>query len=256
LISPEEWQPLADALAAAAVSTGLKLDTECTIDRTRVLRIAGTKNYKNKDNPTAVEIYYDEGGVFIFEELQQALTPYLQQLATGNAMPSFLEKMKTDTAIRQSGFATDDDHDDFGGSGEHKALPRDIEQVALACPHVANALKTGGAGYAETLWRDDLRIAHWCKNREQTAHRLSQGHDGYDPIKTEEKLKEVEKYQLENDLGFPRCKTIQKNGAKECAGCAWLKFDKSPLSAKAIIPDAINPETGQYQPVRGGHYSA
>ena len=62
LLSPEEWQPLADALADAALSTGLKLDTECTVDRTRVLRIPGTKNYKDKTNPKDVEIYYDEGG--------------------------------------------------------------------------------------------------------------------------------------------------------------------------------------------------
>jgi hypothetical protein len=88
LLSPEEWQPLADALAAAALSTGLKLDTECTVDCTRVLRIPGTKNYKDKAIPKVVEIYYDDEGEFSYEKQKQHLAPYLAQSTSHKIVPA------------------------------------------------------------------------------------------------------------------------------------------------------------------------
>jgi hypothetical protein len=243
---------LENAIAAA----GLKCDKGVTTDRCRLLRPPGTSNFKKPDTPLDVSFEYDSEQDFAFADLKQALKPYLSQLTTSRAMP-FITDMKEGAKFRQSKHATQDDYDDLGaGVGEHKASPRDIDRVALVCPHMARVLETAGAGYSETLWRDHLRVALWSKDREQTAHRLSQGHDGYDPIKTEEKLKEVEKYQRGGDLGFPRCKTIQEHGANECSGCAWLKFDKSPLNAKAIIPDVVNSQASQYQPMKGGHYSA
>jgi hypothetical protein len=41
-----EWQPLSNALAAAAKAHGLKCDTGCTVDAARILRIPGTFNRK------------------------------------------------------------------------------------------------------------------------------------------------------------------------------------------------------------------
>jgi hypothetical protein len=45
-LTPADWQPLAFALAEATKQHGLKCDTQCTVDRARVLRIPGTLNTK------------------------------------------------------------------------------------------------------------------------------------------------------------------------------------------------------------------
>jgi hypothetical protein len=47
LIRPNEFRPLARALSAAAKSSGLKFDRECTVDICRLLRIPGTFNFKD-----------------------------------------------------------------------------------------------------------------------------------------------------------------------------------------------------------------
>jgi hypothetical protein len=262
LLTPDQWQPLADALAAAALSIGLKFDNVCTTDRTRVLRVPATFNYKTNP-PSPVTLEYDTGQDFALEELQQALAPYLPQLASDKPMP-FISKMKETAKLQQTKLATDDDYDDLGaGIPERKAaVPRDIDRVATVCPHLATVLTIGGAGYSETLWRDHLRVAHWCKDREETAHRLSKGHVSYSPSETDEKLKEIAEYQQRGDYGFPRCATINRDGAKECVGCSWLRFDRSPLNAPGAlapqagtIPDVVGLD-GRYQPIPGGVYEA
>jgi hypothetical protein len=225
-----------------------------------VLRISGTKNYKNPDQPTSVEIYYDDGRVFTYEEQRKNLELYLPQLTTSKAMP-FITDMK-ERSLQLSKLATGDDWDDLGaGVEQRKAAPRDIDQVKLACAHVANALETGGAGYSYLLWYLDIQIAHYCTDRGETARRLSKGYHPYEPTETDEKLTEVEKDRLANPrYGFPRCETIQSAGAKECAGCPHRKLNKSPLNVPGalapqagIIPDIVD-QDGKHQPIPGGVY--
>ena len=45
-LSPDEWRPLAYALAEATKQVGLKCDTQCTIDSARILRVPDTLNHK------------------------------------------------------------------------------------------------------------------------------------------------------------------------------------------------------------------
>jgi hypothetical protein len=226
-VAADEWQPWADALAKAAIAAGLKFDSGCTVDRSRVLRIPKTFNYKPKSTdeppdapwPRPVTLEYDTGQNFTLDELKQALTPYLSQSTTSKTMPSFIERMK-EPRLQQSKLANDDDWDDLGaGVEDRKWLPNNIEQVALACPHIATVLKTGGAASGEPLWFLHIQIAHYCESREETAHRLSKGHDDYEPTETDEKLSQVAESRGGGKYGPPYCETFQKYGAVECLNC-------------------------------------
>jgi hypothetical protein len=52
-LTPDEWRPLAFALAEATKQHGLKCDTQCTTDTARVLCIPNTFNCKS-DPPRPV----------------------------------------------------------------------------------------------------------------------------------------------------------------------------------------------------------
>ena len=81
-----------------------------------------------------------------------------------------------------------DENADLTGGMKRDYLPNDIDEVAKHCAFIKDTLETGGAGYAEPLWKYSLALAARCKEPEATAHRLSKGHAEYDPSATENKL--------------------------------------------------------------------
>lgn len=206
LVHPDEWQPMADALSAAAQSTGLKFDTECTVDRTRVLRIPGTKNYKNKDKPTDVEILYDSGEVFTVEQLQRALAQWVRPL----------------TASSEDDF--EDERNMQGGAKTY--APVDIEAVRKECGFADHLLNIGGADTSYYLWWLSICLARHTTNPHAVAHAFSNKHHSYNESETTEKLKDAEK----QSKGPPYCATITKHGAAQCATCKHRDRGSNPIS--------------------------
>lgn len=207
LVTPEEWQPLADALAKAAVEAGLKLDTECTIDRTRILRIPGTKNYKDKNNPTNVEIYYDDGGEFTYDDLQQALSKWISLTASSEDV--------------------DDDVKNMQSGNTREFSPVDIEDVAKECPLIDRILKTGGANVTNPVWFLTGNLSLRTTDPRPTFHRLSSGYHSYSKSETD-----IEFDRLKKDNKPPAfCSTFAKHPeCIECATCKHRNGGTTPLS--------------------------
>lgn len=210
LVTPEEWQPLADALSKAAQSTGLDFDSECTIDRTRVLRIPGTRNYKDANHPTQVEIYYDTGGNFTYDDLQQALAKWIGPL----------------TASSERSNENDDFEDERNMQGGQTYAPVDIELVRKECGFVDDTCTNNGAANSYYLWWLSLCLARHTVNAHNIAHIFSSGHHSYSETETTEKFKEAERQRK----GPPSCVTIQKHGAKQCAACKHQASNSNPIS--------------------------
>ena len=208
LVHPDEWQPMADALSAAAQSTGLKFDTECTVDRTRVLRIPGTKNYKVKDKPTNVEIWYDTGEVFTVEQLQQPLAQWVKPLTASSDNASEFE-----------------DERNMQGGGKVYA-PVDIEVVRKECGFVDHTLNTGGTDASYYLWWLSLCLARHTTNPHAVAHALSNKYHSYSQSETTEKFKDAEK----QNKGPPFCATIARHGATQCPACKHNNRSSNPIS--------------------------
>lgn len=208
LVTPDEWQPLADALAKAALQTGLKFDSECTVDSTRVLRIPGTRNYKNKDNPTIVEIYYDDGGEFTYEELQQALSSWVGPLTA-------------------SSYDDDDDFADEKAMQKGSFAPVDIEQVRKECGLVDRIINTGGAACSQTVWFYTLNLSSHTTDPHKVAHNLSKGYHSYSPTETDQELIRVQKSNKPPVL----CKTFQRQPeCVECTTCKHRASNSNPIS--------------------------
>jgi uncharacterized protein DUF3987 len=78
-LAPEEWRPLALALAEAGKRHGLKFDAQCTVDISRVLRPPGTLNHKPEYGlPRTVQII---GSVikdgYAVSDVEKMLVPYM-----------------------------------------------------------------------------------------------------------------------------------------------------------------------------------
>ena len=206
LISPDKFDKLSKALAALAREKGLKFDSQCTVDRVRVLRPAGTFNFKH-GTPDPVEIFYDSDRTYTLQELEAGL--------------SVVTNVSDD----------DEPEDTLKPTPKTEYPPSDIDQVATACPFIAKTLEIGGKEYSETIWTYTIMLASYCVNPKETAIRLSNGHEKYFEQETVDKVKyHVDDHKTNNKVGPPKCETLNRDGAVECKTCPHLNLKRSPLN--------------------------
>ena len=222
-ITPTEWQPMANALANAARQYGLKFDSQCTVDATRLLRIAGTQNFK-QNPPLPVEIYWDTDIDVDPDELAKVLAFY------DNGVRRPTPKSSLDSRT-QSPLLNGEIFTDLGAGLKPEYAPADIDEVAKHCPFINETLRTGGINHAEPLWKYTISLASRCEDPTQTAHRLSCNHANYSPAETEAKLGQSQQDRIANpSLGPPGCEAIKYAGAVECAACPYLALRSNPLN--------------------------
>jgi hypothetical protein len=250
-LSREEWLPLSQALVEATRRHGLMVDTQCTIDAARVLRVPGTLNWKSTPpKPVTLGVNSVQPGDYAVEALSGPLTPYMgaQVLAfTGGTS-------MTGTVAKMPGL-----NDEFtaGIAAAIARPPVDLDSVADTCGFVRDALTTNGAGFSNPLWNLTTLVATFGmggdgKDGRAQAHRMASGHPGYDFKSTEDlydrKLREKE----ERNIGWPSCQTIQGAGCTSCATCPLAGMGKSPLNfgkqtvavvqaAAAMSPNVVTP---------------
>jgi hypothetical protein len=211
-----------------------------------------------------------DGGGYSFEEVRRKLglaAPYIRQLKEGAGE-------RTEEARKQGARSI---NDDLGGG--QQARPRDIDKVAEGCAFIKGTLDTGGANLVgEPIWHDLTAVAHYCVDPEGTVARLIEKSPHYNFDHAMLKLNEVRKARESSDtLGFPRCLTLESNGAKPfCDACKYQQYAKSPLNTPeanehtkpgepaseavrdanyGLVPEVVD-AAGVYQPIPGGWYDA
>lgn len=211
------WQPLADAMVAAAKASGLICDTQCTVDAVRILRVPQTRNFKTNP-PSPVVLKSLQPNDIPNAVIEQALAPFM---STGQ-VEGFLP--------RREGLV--EEGDEFAAGIEVGAAPRDIDEVAIHCAWIRDTLENGGADNDNPKWFLSLRAALFCREPDETGHRLSCGHPGYLHEETQQELVRLRSDRDRNPrIGFPSCKAISAAGAPQCATCPLFADGKSPLSA-------------------------
>lgn len=206
-LAPDDWQVLANALAAAAKVFGLHFDSQCTVDRARVLRIPETFNSKSEPpNPVSLMMC---GEACSLDDMRAVLGKHIQ------AVPKKVVPIK--------------DNDELG-AGVGEGLPIHIEDVAKGCAFVKRSLETGGAENPNPLWFLTASIASFCENGLDALHQMSAGHKGYEASATDELYGRVLEKRRERDMGWPKCEKIDQYGAPECATCPLRVQNKSPLN--------------------------
>ena len=205
-----EFRRMAGQLIAAGDQHGLLFDRQCTRDAIRLLRVPGTWNFKfANDNvdATPVKLLYCAERNISLGEMQKALSQYKAVAGPGRTQES-----------KSAGV-----NNDLSGGMKREYAPVNVDEAAKHCAFLRETLETGGAGYEEPLWKYSLALAARCEEPEATAHRLSKGHDEYDPATTEQKLAQG------HGAGPPMCATIAML-AKQCATCPHLRLGTTPLA--------------------------
>lgn len=233
-LARDEWLVYAHALAEAIRRHGLKADTQCSVDAARILRVPGTRNHKT--TPAKPTELLSEKGPYTNERILSCLAPYKSDSAHlkshGTMAPLHLPASFTQAS---KSFEPSDDALDAG----IEDVKVDIDAIAEACPHIKDALDTGGEGYAQPLWMLDVLLSTFTIGGEDDAHALSEGHEGYDAEATDAMYARKVVERASKNLGYPSCKAFKNAGCRHCDACPHLAEGRSPLNflegaAKAV----------------------
>jgi hypothetical protein len=221
-LTPDEWNPIAYALAEATKREGLKCDTQCTVDSARVLRIPDTFNHK-ADTPRPVRLAGPRQDFdYTVERIEKALEPYK------TIVPSNRHQLALDPKIFPPRPPLQGKSDLSAGI-DNEYPPVHLDDVAKECGFIREAIATGGAGYTNPLWNLTTLIATFTDDPRVDAHRMGDKHPGYTRESTDEQFERKVRERDEKGLGWPSCAAISGSGCKACATCPHLKEGKSPL---------------------------
>lgn len=241
-VSPDDWQPAADALAEATRQNGLHCDTQVTVDRCRILRTPGTVNLKHEPHIQCRIMRMEDGVTFDLDALKNKLEPYKVAPRSHSASGNMVSSLPQLTPLQE---------EDELAAGIAVAKRPHISDVAAVCPFIEQALTTGGKDFQEPLWRSSLMVAVFTEGGRNDAHNMSSGHADYDEAAVDEKYDRAIADQKQKDLGWPSCAAIQNAGCTLCKKCIHVKDGKSPFNfvvnrhsttAAIFVPAADLPE--------------
>lgn len=219
-LSPGEWQPLANALANAAIKHGLKCDTQCTVDSARVLRVPDTLNRKTEPARPVRLVGKALDFDYSVEKIAEALTPYIG--ATPHAKANEVINLPVRAPIQSSELTA--------GIEPTKAPPVDLDAVAEECPFIKEAVTSGGSDFSNPLWNLTTLVSVFTQGGRADAHRMANQHPGYTVESTDDLFDRKEREKEQKGLGWPSCRTIELSGSAQCASCPHKIAGKSPLN--------------------------
>lgn len=185
------WKPVAEGLKFLCVKHGLRADPACTADNARILRVPGTFNYKEIDNPHEVKI------VNVAEPIE------FNDLA--NLIPIQIASNKPKRRELDEG--TKRELDDCP-SRFSKILDRNTRGDGCA---QLQYIVDNQATIEEPLWRSGLSIAAFCEDAETAIHNMSKLHPEYSFDKTETKASLIPKPHT-----CMQFESLRPDGCKKC----------------------------------------
>lgn len=211
--TPQDWQPVADALKDACKALGLRTDPSVTADSARILRPLGTLHTNGK----RVEVLEVSGKVYTLDE-------FAGKLGKGNAD-------SLDRAARAYDLSLNADV-----LTQHDNTPADFELIRTGCEAVRWAADTTSQpSVQEPYWRSLLGIVKFCAGAEGLAHDVSRHHPDYDRQVTARKLSAW-------NAGPTTCAEFG-NHSTACAGCKYSGKVKSPIVLGKVNTPEIHGST-------------
>lgn len=209
-ISYGEWLPIARGFKKLCIENGLIIDPAVPADAARILRPIDTRNFKDPANPLDVELWADVEPM--------ALDDFRSKVPVYHEPPKLNRTLDATTRA-------------LLGNKVSKFKNIHIKTVeGRGCEQLKIALENP-AGVDEPMWRAMLSIAWTCEDREKAIHVVSQGHDGYDPIRTLQKAEQT---------GGPyMCSTIEGLNPAGCAKCV----NKGKISSPIRLGDEVQVAT-------------
>lgn len=225
-VSKDDWLPVAKALKKATLAH-MVVDPAVTADSARILRVPGTYNFKDKENPRPV-LVLQEGIPVTLDDVRSWVKDYLPQDAAAPSAPK-MAKRELDQTTKN-----------LMGNYEHKfSMIVRKSLKGTGCAQIAHAI-TNAATLDYELWSAALSIAYRCDDAATAIHKLSKAHPDYSPEATEKKAA---------DFDGPRtCNwymTRSGNG-KMCGGCKAKV--SSPIVLGRVVAQATDaPQESQQE---------
>lgn len=245
-ITPEEWQPLANAMRDRMKVLGLHIDGGITVDKVRIMRAPDTCNWKLPNKPRPTNILTPLPGksptIYSWDMLRAAFNM---------ASPGVSIRGTLSNAGMADAFASDfgDEWDGWATPERTRAGYR-MENLQHHCPLVASIAAVRGAGVEEPVWFRALALAAYCEDGEDWAlGPLSDAYEGFDPIETRQKFERTrtEASKPGNNFGPPTCKTFN-TVSPVCGTCRhfpnWSAKPGYPWRA-AALPTVLAEADGQ-----------
>ena len=211
-VSRQEWEPIASRLKELCKTHELRVDG-AVFEAARILRVPGTFNLKGEE-PAEVRVLL-EGEPTSVQEIKDILGVRESVLADSSPRP-MSEMAKAIQGSLTSNFDKIMNRPD-GGCAQ---LRQCYEERATL---------------SEPRWFSALSIAKFCNDRDSAVAALSKDYPGYDPDKTEEKLRHI--------AGPHSCAVFESQNPGGCAGCPFKGKIKSPISlGKELLAAEPNSE--------------
>lgn len=225
-LTAAEWQPVANALAHAVQHYGLIVDTQCTVDSVRILRVPGSFNQKL--SPPAPVTLMSKGQICEYEDIKETLKDFIGLTPVGNpdfaAFPFERRQPTVEGSELSAGIVVFD------------SQKPTLEDLGKTCAFIQDAVDFGGSDYSNPLWHFTLQAANFVQEGRIAAHLMSNMHQDYDAEETDREFDRVVRNQKERDIGWPSCDKINLAGAPQCKGCPLLAHHKSAFNYVVTQP--------------------
>ena len=203
-----QWKPLAERLRELCTEHGLIVDAS-VFEASRVLRIPGTFNYKNKEEPKEVTVLNEVSIRMSYAQIQGILgSPEPKQKEERpDFIPAMSPMMEALMGNKIKRFKTI----------MIKSAQGEGCQQLLHCFDNQESID-------EPLWRSALSITAFCVDKDTASHKMSSKHPGYEPAQVDEKIA-----NLVAKGGPHHCATFEKMRPNGCDGCQHKGVLKSPI---------------------------
>jgi hypothetical protein len=205
--SLNEWLPVAQGLKRALAVGGVKADPSRTADAASILRVPGTMNWKDPENPRPVEVLASVDKKYALDYIQQKLPVMGPQGVVGK-------------------------QPDNEWSVPDNYPPGDAEAIAEKCQQMGYFRDRRGA-VSEPYWRAGLSILARCENAHIFIHEWSKGDPRYDPKETQAKA--------DGTKGPATCAHFKDVNPDGCTGCPH-KVTSPIMLQPAITPAPDEPD--------------
>lgn len=214
-LTPIQWTPLAQGLAAIAKAKKLRADYGVTIDSARVLRLPGSTNHKYSNKPTCEVL--SMGSYASLDRMDELLRPHAAAMSTSGITVDANVVAMFDPVTQNN------DLSEGFVSGKRSFFAA----ISQECGVVKDSLDRRGNGDGYPLWKDLLHLLAFTEDGADYIAALSDGDARYDPDNAEDFYQQSVKIKLDGTRGPTTCARFSTHSDK-CAVCPHAGKIKTP----------------------------
>lgn len=227
------WKPVAENFKRVCRDFKLHIDMAVPADAARILRVPGTKNWKDRSAPRPAKTLQESNGPFDFGDFASIVLRHVkvERTPAPTRAPAPVEL----AGQRPSSKQPDNTRAALLGNTDMK-FKRVLDKTSAGngCAQLQHYIENAADDGMEPLWMSMLSIAKFCSDSERAARWLSQLHP-YAEDRMQDRLSRIS--------GTQHCVTIDNANPGVCDGCAHFGKLKTPISlAMEVMTDTSEKE--------------